>query len=43
MFEELDRLEYCPRPPAEQAPLFGELPWTPRPIESAPSAIAARA
>ena len=43
MFEELDRLEYSPRPPAEQPPLFGELPWAPRPIGSAPSAAAARA
>ena len=39
MLDELERLEYSPVPPAEQPPLFEELPWTPTPIESAPSAV----
>ena len=42
MFDELDRLEYSPRPPAEQPRLFEELPQAPRSIESAPSAAARR-
>ncbi len=42
MFDELDRLEYSPRPPAEQPRLFEELPHAPRSIESAPSAAARR-
>lgn len=38
MLDELERLEYSPVPPAEQPPLFEELPFAPTPIESAPSA-----
>ena len=42
MFDELDRLEYSPMPPAEQPRLFEELPSVPRPIESAPSVASKR-
>ncbi|MDA1061940.1 MAG: transcriptional regulator NrdR [Chloroflexi bacterium] len=42
MLDELERLEYSPRPPAEQPRLFEELPSAPTPIESAPSAAARR-
>ena len=42
MFDELERLEYSPVPPAEQPPLFEDLPHAPTPIESAPSASARR-
>ena len=42
MFDELDRLEYSPLPPAEQPPLFEDLPHAPTPIESAPSAAVRR-
>ena len=42
MLDELDRLAYSPMPPVEQPRLFDELPATPTPIESAPSAAARR-
>jgi hypothetical protein len=39
MLDELERLEYSPRPPVEQPALFAEeLPEAPTPIASAPSA-----
>jgi transcriptional repressor NrdR len=43
MLDELERLEYSPRPPVEQPALFpDDLPEVPTPIASAPSAAARR-